>query len=252
MAKKNITIPETPVEDRERPVILRKTDSGDVVRTSGPEAAARLFGLDAEELKKVLDGKKKSIDGFEAWYAESPVYDVRSVPIEKIQANTYNPNHVAPPEMKLLYDSIKEDGYTMPIVCYYMKDQDMYEIVDGYHRYTTMLLHKDIRDREHGCLPVVVIDKDISNRIASTVRHNRARGTHDIDLMVNIVRELQEEGMGDAWMIKHLGMDAEELLRLKQISGLASLFADRTFTRAWDDVSQPDEEQSDTAETQEE
>lgn len=160
----------------------------------------------------------------------SPVYNVRKVPIEKVQANTYNPNHVAPPEMKLLYDSIKEDGYTMPIVCYYLPEQDKYEIVDGYHRYTVMLTHKDIYDREEGCLPVVVIDKDISNRMASTVRHNRARGSHDIDLMVNIVKELHEAGMSDAWILKHLGMEAEELLRLKQISGLASLFADNSFS----------------------
>lgn len=170
----------------------------------------------------------------------SPVYGIRRVPIEKIQANTYNPNHVAPPEMKLLYDSIREDGYTMPIVCYYIKEDDRYEIVDGYHRYTVMLLHKDIYDREGGCLPVVVIDKDISNRMASTVRHNRARGSHDIDLMVNIVRELNDSGMGDAWIMKHLGMDAEELLRLKQISGLASLFADGSFSSTWADVPEDD------------
>ena len=164
----------------------------------------------------------------------SPVYNVKKVPIDKIQANTYNPNHVAPPEMKLLYDSIKEDGYTMPIVCYYLADIDKYEIVDGYHRYTVMLTHKDIYDREGGCLPVVVIDKDISNRMASTVRHNRARGSHDIDLMVNIVKELHESGMSDAWILKHLGMDPEELLRLKQISGLASLFKDKDFSRSWE------------------
>lgn len=164
---------------------------------------------------------------------ESPVYNVQRIPIEKIQANTYNPNHVAPPEMKLLYDSIKEDGYTMPIVCYYLADIDRYEIVDGFHRYTVMLKHKDIYNRENGCLPVVVIEKDISNRMASTVRHNRARGSHDIDLMVNIVAELKESGMSDAWILKHLGMDAEELLRLKQISGLASLFADKEFSDAW-------------------
>lgn len=163
----------------------------------------------------------------------SPVYNIQRVPIGKIQANAYNPNHVAPPEMRLLYDSIKEDGYTMPIVCYYLSDLDRYEIVDGYHRYTVMLTHKDIYDREGGCLPVVVIDKDISNRMASTVRHNRARGEHSIDLMVNIVRELHESGMSDAWILKHLGMDAEELLRLKQISGLAALFADKDFSKSW-------------------
>lgn len=164
----------------------------------------------------------------------SPVYNVQRIPIEKIQANTYNPNHVAPPEMKLLYDSILNDGYTMPIVCYYLTDIDKYEIVDGYHRYTTMLLHKDIYEREGGCLPVSVIDKPLTDRMASTVRHNRARGSHDIDLMVNIVAELKEAGMSDAWILKHLGMDAEELLRLKQLSGLASLFADKEFSKAWE------------------
>ena len=162
---------------------------------------------------------------------KSPVYNVRSIPIEKIQANAYNPNSVAPPEMKLLYQSIKEDGYTMPIVCYYLKDIDKYEIVDGFHRYTTMLNHKDIYDRENGCLPVVTIDKPLSNRMASTIRHNRARGSHCIELMTNIVSELVESGMSDAWILKNIGMDAEELLRLKQISGLAALFKDKEFSR---------------------
>lgn len=163
---------------------------------------------------------------------KSPVYGVIAVPIEKVQANTYNPNHVASPEMKLLYDSILNDGYTMPIVCYYLPDVDKYEIVDGFHRYTTMLKHKDIYEREKGLLPVVVIDKPLSDRIASTIRHNRARGTHDIDLMVNIVKELKDCGQSDTWIMKHLGMDAEELLRLKQVSGLASLFADKKFSPA--------------------
>ena len=167
---------------------------------------------------------------------ESPVYGVRKVPIEKVQANTYNPNHVAPPEMKLLYDSILNDGYTMPIVCYYLPDVDKYEIVDGFHRYTTMLKHKDIYEREKGLLPVVVIDKPLSDRMASTIRHNRARGTHDIDLMVNIVKELKDCGQSDTWIMKHLGMDAEELLRLKQVSGLASLFADKEFSPADPDM----------------
>ena len=164
----------------------------------------------------------------------SPVYNVRAVPIEKIQANSYNPNHVAPPEMELLYQSIKEDGYTMPIVCYYLKEEDKYEIVDGYHRYTTMLLHKDIYDRENGCLPVVTIEKDVSNRMASTIRHNRARGSHSIELMTNIVAELVQSGMSDAWILKNIGMDKEELLRLKQLSGLQSLFKDKDFSMSWE------------------
>lgn len=164
----------------------------------------------------------------------SPVYNVRPVPVEKIRANAYNPNTVAPPEMKLLYKSILEDGYTMPIVCYYIPDDDIYEIVDGYHRYRVMMEHKDIYERENGCMPVVVIDKDLSNRMASTIRHNRARGSHSIELMTNIVADLVESGMSDAWIMKNIGMDAEELLRLKQISGLASLFKDKEFPHAWE------------------
>lgn len=164
----------------------------------------------------------------------SPVYNIKKVPIEKIQANSYNPNHVATPEMKLLYESIKEDGYTMPIVCYYLEDEDKYEIVDGFHRYTTMLNHKDIYERENGFLPVSVIDKPLEERMASTVRHNRARGSHDIGLMANIVAELVDSGMSDAKVMKSLGMDADELLRLKQVSGLASLFTDKEFSKSWD------------------
>lgn len=163
----------------------------------------------------------------------SPVYGVRAVPIEKIQANAYNPNAVAPPEMKLLYTSIKEDGYTMPIVCYYLPDVDRYEIVDGYHRYRVMKEHKDIYEREDGLMPVVVINKDLSNRMASTIRHNRARGTHSIELMSNIVAELVQAGMSDAWILKNIGMDADELLRLKQLTGLAALFKDEEFSRSW-------------------
>ena len=163
---------------------------------------------------------------------KSPVYNVRAVPIEKIHANSYNPNSVAPPEMELLYKSIKEDGYTMPIVCYYIADNDTYEIVDGFHRYTTMLRHKDIYEREGGMMPVVVIEKDISNRMASTIRHNRARGSHSIELMSNIVSELTKSGMSDAWILKNIGMYADELLRLKQLSGLAELFKNKPYTEA--------------------
>lgn len=165
---------------------------------------------------------------------KSPVYGIKPVPIDKIQANTYNPNHVAPPEMKLLYESIKNDGYTMPIVCYYLKNEDKYEIVDGYHRYTVMLTHKDIYERERGLLPVSVIDKPISDRMASTIRHNRARGEHSIELMTNIVAELSKSGMSDAWIMKNIGMDAEELLRLKQLSGLQELFKDKDFSKSWE------------------
>lgn len=167
----------------------------------------------------------------------SPVYNVRAVPIEKIRANSYNPNAVAPPEMKLLEKSIWEDGYTMPIVCYYIADEDVYEIVDGYHRYTVMKTSRRVYERERGMMPVVVIEKDISNRMASTIRHNRARGSHDIELMSNIVSELVQSGMSDAWIMKNIGMDADELLRLKQITGLAALFRDKEFSEIKDDNS---------------
>ena len=144
--------------------------------------------------------------------AKSPVYKIIAVPIEKITPNDYNPNSVATPEMKLLYDSIKEDGYTMPIVCYYDKEADKYIIVDGFHRYQTMLDHPDIYEREKGLLPVSVINKSLDNRMASTIRHNRARGTHNVDLMSNIIKELHELGRTDAWISKHLGMDRDEIL----------------------------------------
>ncbi len=161
---------------------------------------------------------------------KSPVYNVIGIPVEKIRANSYNPNAVAPPEMKLLETSIWEDGYTMPVVVYKVPDQDLYEIVDGYHRYTTLMTSKRIFEREEGILPCVVLDKDESNRMASTIRHNRARGSHSVELMSNIVSELVESGMSDAWILKHIGMDKDELLRLKQITGLASLFANKEFS----------------------
>ena len=160
----------------------------------------------------------------------SPVYNVRAVPVEKIVANSYNPNVVAPPEMKLLELSIWEDGYTMPCVCYYDAERDCYELVDGYHRYLVLKTSKRIYERERGLLPVTVIEKDLSNRMASTIRHNRARGTHNVELMSEIVAELTRARMSDQWIMRHIGMDRDELLRLKQITGLAELFSDKEFS----------------------
>lgn len=161
---------------------------------------------------------------------KSPVYDVRAVPVDKVVANDYNPNIVAPPEMKLLELSIWEDGFTMPCVCYYDKEKDMYILVDGFHRYSVLKTSKRIFQRENGLLPIVVIDKDLSNRMSSTIRHNRARGAHNIELMCHIVAELDKAGMSDQWIMKNIGMDRDELLRLKQISGLADLFANNEFS----------------------
>ena len=147
---------------------------------------------------------------------KSPVYNVKAVPIEKIEANDYNPNAVAPPEMKLLETSIWEDGFTQPVVTFYDEERDVYIVVDGFHRYRILLTCKRIRDRENGMLPVVTIDKEIGERIASTIRHNRARGSHNVDLMSNIVAELVEMGKSDTWIAKNIGMGVDEILRLKQ------------------------------------
>lgn len=164
----------------------------------------------------------------------SPVYDVKRVPIEKVTANDYNPNSVAPPEMALLETSIWEDGYTQPVVVVYDQENDSYVVVDGFHRYCTLRDSKRIYDREKGMLPVVVLDKDMHDRMASTIRHNRARGTHNIELMSTIVAELVEMGKGDRWICKHIGMSPDELLRLKQITGVAALFQNQDFSESWD------------------
>lgn len=174
----------------------------------------------------------------------SPVYNVVSVPIDKVTANDYNPNAVAPPEMELLEVSIWEDGYTQPVVTVYDRDNDKYVVVDGFHRYLTLKNSERIREREKGMLPVVILEKEMHDRMASTIRHNRARGSHNVDLMSNIVSELVEMGKGDRWICKHIGMSKDELLRLKQITGVAALFANRDFSDSWDsegDVDETDE-----------
>jgi ParB-like chromosome segregation protein Spo0J len=176
---------------------------------------------------------------------KSPVYNVLAVPIEKVRANDYNPNAVAPPEMQLLETSIWEDGYTQPVVTYYDQVDDMYIVVDGFHRYLTLKNSKRIREREKGLLPVVVIEKELGDRMASTIRHNRARGSHNIELMSNIVAELVEMGKGDRWICQHIGMSVDELLRLKQITGVAALFANRDFSDSWDSDGEEFEEADD-------
>jgi len=177
----------------------------------------------------------------------SPVYGVRAVPIEKVQANDYNPNAVAPPEMELLETSIWEDGYTQPVVTYYDAENDVYVVVDGFHRYLILKNSKRINEREKGLLPVVVIDKELGDRMASTIRHNRARGTHNIELMSTIVSELVEMGKGDHWICKHIGMSPDELLRLKQITGVAALFKNRDFSQAWEAEGEVFEDEEDLA-----
>lgn len=166
-------------------------------------------------------------------FKEQPVDCILWVPAESVQANAWNPNAVAPPEMELLYDSISCDGFTQPVVAYELGG-DQHEVVDGYHRTRIAKEKKKICDQLHNYLPIAKIDKDKSDRMASTIRHNRARGSHDVELMSNIVAELIEMGRSETWIAKHLGMDADEVLRLKQITGLSSLFKNEHFSKAWE------------------
>lgn len=165
-----------------------------------------------------------------------PVDFVRWVPIEKVRANDYNPNSVASIEMGLLYKSIEKDGYTQPVVT--IMDGDSYVIVDGFHRYFTAKSNAEILERNLGRVPVVVIDKPINDRMASTIRHNRARGKHSINGMSSIVFSMLDNGWGDAEVCNELGMEPEELIRLKHITGFSKLFKDAEYSKAWESRSQ--------------
>jgi len=163
------------------------------------------------------------------WTKNHPVSFVKWVPVNKIYANDYNPNNVPPPEMKLLNLSIKSDGFTQPIVVWAVNDG--YEVVDGFHRH---LVGKKL-GLSH--LPIVIINSDRTekqDRISSTIRHNRARGKHQIGAMSDIVIELSKRNWSDKKIGKELGMDEDEVLRLKQISGLSEMFQDEDFSRSWE------------------
>lgn len=162
----------------------------------------------------------------------NPVSRVRFVDIDKIQPNDYNPNAVAKQEMKLLHTSIKHDGYTQPTVTVYDEELDKYVIVDGFHRYYVMKSYEDIFELNGGRMPIVVIDKDINDRMASTVRHNRARGKHSMTGMGTIVMEMVKNGASDAEICNNLGLEPDELVRLKHTTGVAKLFGDKDFTQS--------------------
>lgn len=168
---------------------------------------------------------------------EEPVDCVLWVPAESVDANDYNPNKVAPPEMRLLEHSIREDGYTQPVVTWLENGDGRREVVDGFHRRRVGSECADIRKRTLGLLPVTTINADRENRpdrISATIRHNRARGKHQVQAMSEIVIELSRRNWSDAKIGRELGMDPDEVLRLKQISGLAEMFADREFSEAWE------------------
>lgn len=167
-----------------------------------------------------------------------PVDNIRWVPIERVHANDYNPNSVAKNEMRLLHTSIKHDGYTQPVVTVYDPENDRYVIVDGFHRYTTMRLNQDIRDTTGGFLPIVVIDKPINDRMASTVRHNRARGKHSITGMANMVFAMLENGMTDQAICNELGLEPDELIRLKHVTGFSKLFENVEYRKSWETKNQ--------------
>lgn len=175
-------------------------------------------------------------------FKHEPVDLVTWVKKDNVIQNDYNPNSVAPPEMQLLYLSIKEDGYTQPIVT--MIEDNRIEVIDGFHRHRVGKEYEDIRERIHGYLPVVKINEDRedkADRMASTIRHNRARGKHSVTAMSDIVIELKRRMWNNEKIAKHLGMDADEVLRLSQISGLTEIFGDQEFSKAWEGVNDENE-----------
>lgn len=177
-------------------------------------------------------------------FKNEPVDLVQWVLSDVVQANSYNPNSVAKTEMDLLQLSIEADGYTQPIVT--MNSSDHREVIDGYHRHRVGKDVEVIQNRIHGYLPVVTINSEresLEDRMAATVRHNRARGKHKVESMSEIVMHLKKRNWNDAKIAKHLGMDADEVLRLCQVTGLASMFADREFSEAWEaELEKPIEE----------
>ena len=164
-----------------------------------------------------------------------PALNVQLVKADQVEGNDYNPNKVAPPEMKLLTLSIMRDGVTMPVV---VAEQDKknkpFVVVDGFHRTTVIKNNKAINESIYGYVPVSKLNKSIEERITSTVRHNMARGTHQVELSAKLVAMLKKHNWTNARIGMELGMDADEVLRLKQITGLAELFKDKDFSNSWE------------------
>lgn len=205
---------------------------------------SELEKLDTYERVEALNHVRKKLHDISPLKNE-PVDLVLWVKNDSVHANDYNPNSVAPPEMALLHVSISEDGYTQPIVSM-LEEDGLREVVDGFHRHRVGREYEDIRQRVHGYLPVVTINEnrlDKADRMAATIRHNRARGKHSVKSMSEIVVELKRRNWNDEKIAKQLGMDSDEVLRLSQISGLTEMFADKEFSQAWEaDYVEPDEE----------
>lgn len=195
----------------------------------------QLDDMSLEEKVKMINQIKLALREHSPFKTE-PVDCVIWTKNEEVEANDYNPNSVAPPEMELLKKSILQDGYTQPIVTW-VNDQDVKEVVDGFHRNRVGKEFDEVKERIHGYLPIVVINDertDKSDRMAATIRHNRARGAHKVESMADIVRELKKRNWNDKKIAKELGMDQDEVLRLSQITGLAEMFADKEFSEAWE------------------
>lgn len=195
---------------------------------------AHIAGLDFADRVDALNEARRALHAVSPFLAE-PVDLVQWVRSGDVRGNDYNPNSVAPPEMRLLAHSIACDGYTQPVVVH--DAGDGVEVVDGFHRYRVSREDAEVRDRVKGYLPVTHIKVERTgeaDRMAATIRHNRARGKHRVDAMSEIVRDLARRNWNDAKIARELGMDADEVLRLKQVTGLADLFADEEFSEAWD------------------
>lgn len=198
--------------------------------------AAIFFDASVDEKVYILNEVRSFLHEVSPFNSE-PVDFVKWVKSDDVVANDYNPNKVAPPEMKLLELSILNDGYTQPIVTWGNPEKGKTEVIDGFHRNRVGKESKSVNARIHGYLPVVDIRKEQTSkndRIASTIRHNRARGKHQIDAMSEIVIELKNRNWRNERIARELGMDEEEVLRLCQISGLEHLFSDNDFSRAWE------------------
>ncbi|MBP8542094.1 MULTISPECIES: ParB/RepB/Spo0J family partition protein [unclassified Citrobacter] len=195
------------------------------------ELTGFLSGLSEEERIEAINQFRMAIHSVSP-FRDEPVDCVLWVKNDHISPNDYNPNNVAPPEKKLLLRSIEADGFTQPIVVVQSTAED-YEIVDGFHRHELGKSKLLLRSRLHGYLPVTCLQRERHERMAATIRHNRARGRHQIHAMSEIVRELSQLGWSEEKISKELGMDDDEVLRLKQINGLQELFADRRFSKAW-------------------
>lgn len=194
----------------------------------------KLKDLDIDNLISSINDIKEYLHEISPFKNE-PVDFVKWVKSDEVVANDYNPNKVAPPEMELLEISIHNDGYTQPIVTFPTKEK--IEVIDGFHRSRVGKESKLIKQRVLGYLPIVSIRKeqqDKNDRIASTIRHNRARGKHQIDAMSEIIIELKNRNWKNTRIAKELGMDEDEILRLCQITGLESLFTDKDFSNAWE------------------